>query len=193
MLPLPTLQARERKPGTITLAFVRVQPGTDIDALRAEIEAERPELATVKTESEFGRVDRNLELISAANVGVSVLALVIGAVTVMNTMMLTVFERTREFGVLRAIGWSRSRVLMIVMLEALVVSLAGAMAGTALGFLAIRGLQDVPDLVGVFQPQYPATVFLRALAITFGMAFFGALYPALRAALLVPLQAIRHE
>lgn len=193
MLPLPTLQARERKPGTITLAFVRVQPGTDIDALRAEIEAERPELATVKTESEFGRVDRNLELISAANVGVSVLALVIGAVTVMNTMMLTVFERTREFGVLRAIGWSKSRVLMIVMLEALVVSLAGAMAGTALGFLAIRGLQDVPDLVGVFQPQYPATVFLRALAITFGMAFFGALYPALRAALLVPLQAIRHE
>ena len=193
MFPLPLLQAHERKPGTITLAFVRLVPGTDSDALRKEIETERPELATVKTESEFGRVDRNLELISAANVGVSALALVIGAVTVMNTMMLTVFERTREFGVLRAIGWSRSRVLLIVLMEAMVVSLVGAGVGTGLGFLAIRALEDVPDLVGVFQPEYPGVVFLRALAITFGMAFFGALYPALRAAFLVPLEAIRSE
>jgi putative ABC transport system permease protein len=193
MMPLSALQARERKPGTVTLAFVRVEPGTDIDALREEIEAERPELATVRTESEFGRVDRNLELISAANVGVSALALIVGAVMVMNTMVLTVFERTREFGVLRAIGWSRSRVLVIVLLEGLIVSLTGAVAGTGAGFLAIRALQDVPDLVGVFQPQYPASVFLRALAITFGMAFFGAIYPAMRAATLVPLKAIRHE
>lgn len=193
MFPLPTLQAHERKPGTITLAFVRVTAGTDIEALRKTIEDERPELATVRTESDFGRVDRNLALISAANVGVSALALVIGAVTVMNTMMLTVFERTREFGVLRAIGWSRRRVLTIVLLEAMVVSLAGAAVGTALGFLAIRILEDVPDLVGVFRPEYPAVVFGRALAITFGMAFFGALYPALRAAFLVPLEAIRNE
>lgn len=193
MFPLPLLQAHERKPGTITLAFVRVTPGTDIEALRKDIEDERPELATVRTESDFGRVDRNLALISAANVGVSALALVIGAVTVMNTMMLTVFERTREFGVLRAVGWSRRRVLTLVMLEAIVVSLVGAAIGTGLGFVAIRLLEDVPDLVGVFKPEYPASVFGRALAITFGMALLGALYPALRAAFLVPLEAIRNE
>jgi putative ABC transport system permease protein len=193
MMPLHPLQARERKPGTITLAFVRVAPGTNIEALRKQIEADRPELATVRTESDFGRVDRNLQLISAANIGVTVLALAVGAVTVMNTMMLSIFERTREFGVLRAIGWARSRVLFSVLLEAVLLSLVGASVGVAVGFAAIQALQRAPDLVGVFQPQYPATVFMRALAVTFAMALLGAIYPALRAALLSPLEAIRHE
>jgi len=193
MMPLVTLQARERKPGTATLAFVRTTPGTDIQALRNRIEQDYPELATVRTESDFGRVDRNLELLSAANTGVSGLALIIGAVTVLNMMVLTVFERTREFGVLRAIGWSRARVLFDVMGEALVVALSGAALGVAAGFVAIRFLEDTPTLRGLFYPDYTTDVFLRALLITFGMAGFGALYPAARAALLKPLTAIRHE
>jgi len=193
MLPLATLQANERKPGTITLAFVRVKPGTDIEALRKQIEKDNPQLATVRTESDFGRVDRNLALIGAANVGVSALALVIGAVTVMNTMLLTVFERTREFGVLRAIGWTRWRVLLDVLTEALFVSLFGAAAGIGGAFVAVAVLARVPTFVGVFEPQYPASVFGRALAITFGMAIAGAFYPGLRAAFLKPLEAIRHE
>jgi putative ABC transport system permease protein len=193
MLPLPTLQARERKPGNVTLAFVRVAPGTNVDALRKKIEQDMPELATVRTESEFGRIDRNLSLISAANVGVSLLALVIGAVGVMNTMVMSVFERTREFGVLRAVGWTRLRVLALVMAEALLVGLAGAVLGVAAGMVVIKLIGNVPELVGVFQPDYTADIFGRALGIAVGMAFIGALYPALRAALLVPLDALRHE
>jgi len=193
MMPLPTLQARERKPGNVTLAFVRVKPGTNIDDLRARIDRENPELATVRTQSEFGRIDRNLKLISAANVGASILALVIGAVGVMNTTVMSVFERTREFGVLRAVGWSRLRVLGMVMSEALLVALAGAAAGLAAGFVAVKLIQQVPELVGVFQPDYPGDVFGRALGIAIGMAFIGAFYPAVRAALLRPLEALRHE
>ncbi len=193
MLPLPTLQARERKPGNVTLAFVQVQPGTNIDALRKRIEADLPQLATVRTESEFGRVDRNLALISAANVGVSLLALVIGAIGVMNTMVMSVFERTREFGVLRAVGWTRRRVLALVLAEALVVGLTGAVIGVIAGVVVIGQLGRVPELVGVFQPDYTADIFARALGIAIGMAFIGALYPAVRAALLLPLNALRHE
>jgi putative ABC transport system permease protein len=193
MLPLPTLQARERKPGTVTLVFVRVRPDADIDALRSRIEDQFPQLATVRTESEFGRVDRNLSLISAANVGVSLLALIIGAISVMNTMVMSVFERTREFGVLRAVGWSRLRVLSLVVAEALVIGLAGAVIGVSGGMIVIKLVGRVPELVGVFQPDYTADIFGRALGIAVGMAFIGALYPAIRAALLVPLDALRHE
>jgi putative ABC transport system permease protein len=193
MLPLPTLQARERKPGTVTLGFVRARKGTDIEALRRTIERDMPELATVRSESEFGRIDRNLSLISAANVGVSIMALVLGAIGVMNTMLMSVFERTREFGVLRAVGWTKRRVLVLVMAEALVVSLAGAAVGVATGFGAIALVQRLPELVGVFQPDYTADIFVRALGIAVGMAFLGAFYPAVRAALLVPLEALRHE
>jgi putative ABC transport system permease protein len=193
MLPLVTLQAQQRKPGNVTLAFVRVVPDTDIDALRSSIEDDMPELATVRTQSEFGRIDRNLELISAANVGVTILALAVGAVGVMNTTLMSVFERTREFGVLRAIGWSRRRLLSMVWCEAVLISFAGAMFGVGLGMLAVQGIREVPDLVGVFEPHYTADVFGRALGIAFGMALLGALYPAVRAALLLPLDAIRHE
>jgi putative ABC transport system permease protein len=193
MLPLLALQGYQRKPGTVTLAFVQIKPGTDMDALRDKIEHDLPEVATVRTVSEFGRVDRNLSLISAANVGVSIMALVLGAIGVMNTMLMSVFERTREFGVLRAVGWTRRRVLVLVMAEALVVSLAGAAVGVATGFGAIALIGRLPALLGVFQPDYPAEIFGRALGIAVGMAFLGAIYPAVRAALLVPLEALRHE
>jgi putative ABC transport system permease protein len=193
MLSLPALQAQERKPGTTTLAFVRVEPGVEIDDLREVIDEENPELATVRTESEFGRIDRNLELISAANVGASVLALIIGATGVMNTMLMSVFERTREFGVLRAVGWSRLRVLSLVMSEAVMIALAGAAVGLAAGYVSVTLIRELPDLVGVFQPDYPGDIFGRALGIAIGMAFFGAIYPAVRAAFLRPLDALRHE
>jgi putative ABC transport system permease protein len=74
MLPLVHLQAGERKPGDVTIAFVRVRPGTDVDALRQRIEHDHPQLVTVRTASEFGRADRNLQLLSAADDGATVLA-----------------------------------------------------------------------------------------------------------------------
>lgn len=193
MLPLVPFQAQLRKPGTITLAFVQVVDGADIEAARTRIEETFPQLATIRTESDFGQVDRNLELLKAANTGVSALALVIGAANVLNMMSLSVFERTREFGVLRSVGWSRIRVLIYVLAEAFLVTMAGAMVGVALGFGVVQFLQDLPTLRGVFSPAYSSDVFTRALSITFGMATIGALYPALRAALLRPLTAIRHE
>jgi len=193
MLPLAALQTYERKPGNVTLAFVKTKPGANIDAVRASIERDQPALATVRTQSEFGRVDRNLSLISAANVAISILALVIGAIGVMNTTIMSVFERTREFGVFRAVGWTRARVITLVMSEALLISLAGAVIGVAMGYVAIRLLQRVPEVLGVFQPDYTADIFGRALGIAVGMAIIGAVYPAVRAALLQPLDALRHE
>ena len=193
MLPLRQLQSVERKPGIVSLAFVRVKPGVDIDGLRATIDADNPQLATVRTESEFGRIDRNLKLISAANVGASILALIVGAIGVMNTTTMSVFERTREFGVLRAIGWSRRRLLSLVMSEAIVLAIGGAAIGLAVGYVVIQALKEVPELVGVFQPDYPLGVFGRSLGIAIGMALAGALYPSVRAALLAPIEALRHE
>lgn len=193
MLPLVTLQAQERQPGNVTLAFVRTRQGADIEAVRTSIERDMPELATVRTESDFGRIDRNLELISAANVGITILALAVGAIGVMNTTLMSVFERTRELGVLRAIGWSRMRLLAMVWSEAFLIALFGAGVGAGLGFVAVEGLKQAPDLIGVFEPHYTADVFGRALGIAVGMALTGAVYPAIRAALLLPLDAIRHE
>ena len=129
-----TLQDWHNLPGVYTLAFVRVEPGAKVSKVRKAIEKDNPRLATIATESDFGRVDRNLVLITAANVGGSILALFIGATGVMNTSLLSFYERIREFGLLRAAGWNRRRMFGLVLGEALIVSLIGAAVGIGIGF-----------------------------------------------------------
>ncbi len=193
MFPLADLQGWHRQPGVYTLAFVRARPNVSIPDLRRRIETASPRLATARSESDYGRVDRNLVLITAANVGGSILALFIGATGVMNTSLLSFYERLREFGLLRAVGWNRRRVFRLVLGEALIVSLVGAGAGIGIGLGAIQLLTHVDALVGVFQPVYEAWLFGHALLFAFAMAILGALYPAVRAAMLTPLSALQHE
>jgi len=193
MFPLTDLQAWHTEPGIFTLAFVRVQPNTSIAVVRGRIERANPRLATARSESDYGRVDRNLVLITAANVGGSILALFIGATGVMNTSLLSFYERLREFGLLRAVGWTRRRLFRLVLGEALVVSFMGAALGIVVGIAAVQALTHVDALVGVFQPRYEAWIFGRALLFAFAMATLGALYPAVRAARLTPLSALQHE
>jgi putative ABC transport system permease protein len=193
MFSLSALQNWHTLPGVYTLAFVRVQPSAKIASVRRALERANPRLATIQSQSDFGRVDRNLVLISAANVGGSILALFIGATGVMNTSLLSFYERLREFGLLRAAGWNRRRLFALVTGEALFVSLIGAAAGIGIGFGAVAVLARLPDLRGIFQPVYHAAIFGRALGFAFAMAVLGALYPAVQAARLTPLVALQHE
>jgi len=157
------------------------------------IAKDQPELTTIRTASQFGRADRNLVFLQAAATGSTVLAVLIGAVLVGNTMLLSLFERTREFGLLRAIGWSRSRVVSLVVGEGLVLALFGAILGVGLSFAITALLEGVPPLAGVLHASYSRTAFWRGIYTAFGMAVIGGLYPALRAAHLAPLKALSHE
>jgi putative ABC transport system permease protein len=197
MLPLTTLQAHERKPGIVTLAFVRLDPASRTparrEAIRSRIQHDNPTLTTVRLATEFGRVDRNLQLITALDRAATILAVVIGAIIVMYPMLLSFFERTREFGVLRAVGWARLRVVGLVVGEALLISLFGAAVGVALAYGTTRVLIRVPSLTGLLHPEYQAGMFFEALWVAAGIGFLGALYPGIRAALLRPLEALRRE
>jgi putative ABC transport system permease protein len=193
MFPLISLQGRERKTGLLTLAFLRVEPGTSVAAVRATIEREFPQLATVRDANEAGLVDSNLTLFSAVEHASSLIAVVVGAVIVMNTMLLSFFQRTREFGVMRAVGWSRRRLVALVTAEAAVIGLTGAVVGIGLSFGATRILERLPSLVGLLDPRYDVDLFVEALYVAAGTVLLGAIYPTLRAALLVPLEALRRE
>lgn len=193
MFPQAALQEAHRQPGLLTLAFVQVEDGADVQAVRDRIEEQNPQLATVQSESEYGRVDRNLVLLTAANAGGIILALVIGTSGVLTTSLLSYYERIREFGTLRAIGWSRGRLLSLVMTEAVIVALLGAVLGVAAGIGLSQMLTQVGDLKGVFEPEYTVAVFVRALVFAFVVANLGAFYPGLRAATLSPIKALRHE
>jgi putative ABC transport system permease protein len=193
MFPLTALQTYNRVPGTVTLIFVHDAAGTSVAAVEKAITSRHPEMTTIQTASQFGRADRNLVFLQAAATGSTVLAIVIGAVIVGNTMLLSLFERTREFGLLRAVGWTRGRVVLLVVGEGIALAIVGSILGVLLSFGATILLEHLPQLRGVLHANYTNGAFRRALYTGLGMAVIGALYPALRAAHLAPLKALSHE
>ena len=193
MLPLTWFQTYQRQAGVFTLLFVEAKPGTDIAALQDRIDADNPQLTTIRTVEQFGRADRSLSLIRAAARGSSVLAIAIGAIVVMSAMTIAFVERIREFGVLAAIGWPRWRVMAMILAEALTVGLLGAAGGSLLSWVAVRIVQDLPSLRGILHPVFRGSDYARALATAAAMSVLGGLYPALRAALTEPMELLRDE
>ncbi len=193
MFPLTTLQTENQLTGQVTLGFVKVAPGANKDAVAKEIDRRFVQYAAIQSASDYGRADRTLVLIEVANTGGTILAAVIAITGVLNTTLLSFFERTREFGVLRSVGWSRLRVLALVLGEAVVVGFVGLVLGLVLGWIMVNVLQHVSEIEGYFQPTYDAATFVRALSFAFAVVLVGALYPALRAAFLAPLDALRRE
>jgi putative ABC transport system permease protein len=193
MFPLPAIQGYNRVPGVVTLAFVKVTPGASVAQVAARIDYAQPVLTTIRTATQFGRADQNLVYLQAAVNGSTVLAILIGAVIVGNTMLLSLFERTREFGLLRAVGWTRRRTVELLLGESLLLAVFGACLGVALSFVVALGLENLPALKGVLHPNFTEGAFWRALLTALVMTLIGALYPTTRAALLSPLKALSYE
>ncbi len=193
MFPLPALQGYNRVPGVVTLVFVKVAPHTSIPAITHEITYAQPELATIQTTSQFDREDLTLVFVKAAATGSAILAIFIGAIIVGNTMLLSLFERTREFGLLRAIGWKRTQIVALVMGEGVLLALVGAAVGVGLSFAASAALERLPQLIGVLHVEFTRTAFWKGLLTALVMTLLGTVYPAMRAAWRSPLEALSHE
>lgn len=190
--PLQTLQETNGRIGVVTAVFVTVAEGADESVVAAGIEADLPTLVAIQDTSEYGEVDQGTELISAANLAISLLAVGIGAIGVMNTMIMSIFERTREIGVLRAIGWSGGRILRMIIGESLMLCVIAAAAGALLGVLLSQAV-TLTSVKNLIQPEYNLQVFVRAFVVAVVVALAGAAYPAFRALRLTPMEALRHE
>jgi len=103
---------------------------------------------------------------------------------------MSVFERTREIGVLRALGWRKARVLLMVMKESLVLSAVGGVVGILLGM----GLGSLfPLLLAMLEPAYSGELLVRALVLALFLGAIAGVYPAWWASRLDPLEALRYE
>ena len=193
MFPLSALQTYNRVPGIVTIAFVKVAKGINPTTVERRIDLDIPQLTAIRTATQFGRADRNLVYLKAAVNGSTVLAVLIGAIIVGNTMLLSLLERTREFGLLRAVGWTRRRMVRLLVEENLLLALFGAMIGVALAFGVTSLIEQLPALKGVLNANYTPSAFARALFTALAMTVLGGLYPAIRAALLKPLKALSYE
>ena len=150
---------------TITHIVIYPKPGADVEALAERLEATLPNVTTL-TASEFDEtIGSTANLLSGIIVGVGFISLIVGGLSVVNTMAMSVNERTREIGIKRAIGGTRRRIILELVTEAGLIGFIGGVIGLALGALVVYlGNRGGPGLRnGSLQPDGHDGPFLRRL------------------------------
>jgi putative ABC transport system permease protein len=194
ILPLDQLQELTDRSHQVTYINVMLQPESDAgraERVLGEIESLDPKLLALTTD-EFVSTDTRMQVAAAMAWMTSIVALVIGAISTLNTMMTSVLERTAEIGILRAIGWRRRRVAKMVLLESLGLALTASLIGAGLAILGTYLLSRSQTASGLLTPVIDWRVLAQGLGLAAIIGLFGALLPAWRAASLMPTDAF-HE
>jgi putative ABC transport system permease protein len=194
VMPLATLQKMMGRDGQVTGLVVRANASDPkaVEALKTRIESAIKGVAAIPARDQV-QGDTQIRLARAMAWTTAAVALMLGSVGMLNTMLMSIFERTREIGILRAVGWRRRRVLALVLGEACVLALSGTVLGTVLAVVGLRALTLAPTARGFIDPNLPPEVLVIALIMGLGLSVLGGLYPAARAAALDPTEALRYE
>ena len=121
-------------------------------------------------------MDTNSRLITKAAIIITVLALLLGAVVVINTMAMTVIERRKEFGVPAAVGWSRMRIARLILGETLAISLAGAAVGLGLGAVGSELVVRALAAAKFVAPYISLWVLARGLLVGLALGVIGTMF-----------------
>jgi putative ABC transport system permease protein len=186
----PVLQKHGMMGDSVGLAFLFLKDRVDWKTVKVAIEKKFPNLEGIAT-SDFTKFYNQLDYIDWFVWIVSLISVVVGGLGVLNTMLMAVSERTREIGTLRAVGWSRGRVLRLILGEGVLISVVGGLLGLAIGAFGAETL--IRWAPRGLDTRYSALLFVQGFAIAVGLGFFGALYPAWQASRLSPIEALKYE
>jgi putative ABC transport system permease protein len=193
VLPLPVVQRLAGRPGDVSTIAVNADLGTPPKALARELERRFVGTTAVTEPGQAVRIDTSSRVIIDSGWIISLLALIVGGIAVANTMAMSVFERVREIGILRAVGWRSGRVAALIASEALGICALGLGAGLLLGYAAAEEFAAYSESGSLLRPTFTPGVFAWGLAFAVGVALVGALYPSWRAVRLTPIEALRRE
>jgi putative ABC transport system permease protein len=200
LLPLRTFQRRISGNQYVSLIQVSVRDGASTEKAQRDIERlmrERRHVAP-NADDDFSVMDMKeitkmltgtTQVLTALLGTVAAVSLLVGGIGIMNIMLVSVTERTREIGTRLAIGALEREVLMQFLVEAVVLSSSGGLFGILLGLAASVGLKNVLKVPFVFNPGIVIIAFLFSAAVGVVFGYF----PALKAARLDPIEALRHE
>lgn len=199
IMPLDELQQLSSLQGKVSTINVRLRPAPAGEAAdeylkraQAQIEAALPGLRAVPAAERAGD-NQFVRLAHASAWGTSSIALLIGVLGIANTMAMSVFERTREIGILRALGWRREQVMLLIQLEASVLGVGGGILGIAVGWGAMQLLAALPQTAGIASTSFPLSLVAEALGISILAGLIAGAVPAWRGAQLSPLDALRYD
>ena len=180
------------RPRKVTLFAVRLKDPNQSAALAERINQEFPDVhATLGADfvSELPDMESSTAMIGS----ISFLAVLVGGVGVLNTMLMSVFERTREIGVLRALGWRRRRILGLILRESVILGLLGGLSGILTAFILTGLMMSIQSYGEMINPIWTPEIFVRAIFVALSLGVVGGLYPAYRATRMQPVEALRYE
>jgi putative ABC transport system permease protein len=191
-LIMPIQVARQKHlipPDVVSNFFVDVKDVSDIAAAEAAIERLSPDIDAKNTSewsADFSAVAFNLDafLLAIASIGV-----VVGTIGILNTMLMSVTERVAEIGILKANGWQKKDVLVLVLYESLILGVVGGVVGCGAGCAGAK-------VAGLFLPMEPVVAWwliVAGMLLAAVLGVLGGLYPASYAARMSPIDAIRFE
>jgi putative ABC transport system permease protein len=199
IMPLDQLQEISSLQGKVSGFHLRLRPapsGESEDAylkrVAKTIEAALPGLRAERA-NDWATKNQFVGLAHAVAWGTSSIALLIGILGIANTMAMSVFERTREIGVLRALGWKSGGVMMLIQAESVVLGLVGGMFGLGVGYGALRLLSRLPETASIVSSSISALDLAEAMGIAVLSGLIAGAYPAWRGAHLSPVEALRHD
>lgn len=199
IMPLDQMQQLSSLQGKVSGFHVRLRPSPAgepaehyIKQAQAQIEAALPGL-NAQPAAERASNNQFVDLAHAVAWGTSCIALLMGILGIANTMAMSVFERTREIGILRAIGWKAWRVLLLIQVEAIVLGFVGGIIGIGFGWGALHLLSTLPQTASIVSTSLSWYHFVEALAISVLSGLIAGAYPAWRGAHLSPVEALRHD
>jgi putative ABC transport system permease protein len=191
-----TLQEAQKIAGIsrkVNIVLVKVKKDYNTKEIAKAVEAEDKDFLSIMDLSDIETIDQGTKMSRAISWTISLLAVAIGAIGVMNTIFMSVFERTREIGVLRAIGWRRLRIVKMILGESVMIGILAGIFGTLLGLLVVYLIMQTEIGRSWIVIKYDLIIFIQAFLVAFLVVTFGSIYPAYKAARLLPTEALRYE
>ena len=193
ILALPVFQEITGNRDKINIIDIRVTPSTsakEIDRLCEQINKLVPEGRAVVAGEHISN-SQAYRMVQAMSWGTSLLAVLVGVLGVMNTMLMTVFERTQEICVLLALGWRRGRIIRMVLWESALLGLLGGLAGVVIGAVGVKVMGTTPAIRGLLEPDLSVGLLTISVAIAVAVGILSGLYPAWRSSRLMPSRALQ--
>jgi putative ABC transport system permease protein len=189
----PMVKERLEASDLVSSMTVYPEPGIDPAALADRIEREVPNVAAMTGEDFDAQIGSATSILNSILVGIALISLAVGGLSVINTMAMSIAERTREIGIKRAIGGSRSRIVRELVTEAALIGFIGGAIGLVLGALVVILANDAGRSSGTVLFELTTGTAISAIAFSTGLGALAGFLPALHAARLDPVAALRYE
>jgi putative ABC transport system permease protein len=189
----PMFQSRVVAADIATSMTVFPVPGTDTEVLADRIERLVPGVATMTGKDFDSQIGSATSILNAILVGIALISLIVGGLSVINTMAMSVAERTREIGVKRAIGGGRARIVRELVTESALIGLIGGVIGLLLGSIVVTVGNEAGRSSGTILFELTTGTAITAVAFGTILGAIAGFFPALHAARLDPVAALRHE